>query len=815
MNNALPSEARAVIVGGGIVGCSVAYHLAKLGWNDVVLLEQGQLSGGTTWHAAGLVGQLRPSANLTQLIKYSAQLYAGLEEETGLATGWKQCGSVNVATTADRMIELRRSAATAAAFDVEAYIVDPDEAERLWPHMRTDDIAGAVWIPGDGKANPADLTQALARGARSQDVRICEGVKAIDVEMTQGRVTAVVTDMGRITTDVVVNCGGVWARDFARQSGVTIPLHAAEHMYIVTRPLGLDPDLPVMRDNDNRVYFKEEVRGLLMGGFEATAKPWGMEGIPDGFAFQMLAEDWDQFQPLMEGALRRCPLLEKAEIRQFMNGPESFTVDGNFVMGEAPGLRNYFVAAGFNSAGIASAGGAGKALAEWIVGGEAPMDLWEVDIRRFAGFQGNANFLRDRTIETLGMHYAMHWPHFEVESVRPLRRSPHYDRLKQKRACFGSRLGWERANWFAPKGMVPEMGYSFGRQNWFEASAAEHRAAREAIAVFDQTSFAKYLLQGPDAEQVLQRLCANDLGMEPGKIVYTAMLNTRGGIESDLTITRTADDGYFLVTGSAQATRDADWIQRHISDDEHAVLTDVTGAWSVLSVMGPNSRQLLQRLSSADLSNDAFPFATSRMIDLGYATVRATRISYVGELGWELYVPVEMAAGVYDGLFEAGADLGLCDAGYFALESLRAEKGYRAWSHDLTPDDTPLEAGLGFAVAFEKEPDFIGRDALLTQRETGLKRRLVVFTLDDPEALPLHDEPVYRDGELVGYVTSADFGHTLGRAVAFAYVENADGVSTEFVTSGAYEIDIAGTRWPATPHLRPPYDPKGEKLDRG
>jgi 4-methylaminobutanoate oxidase (formaldehyde-forming) len=813
MSDTPPVRARAVIVGGGIAGCSVAYHLSKLGWREVVLLEQGQLSGGTTWHAAGLVGQLRPSANLTRLIRYSAHLYASLEAETGLSTGWKQCGSVNVGTTADRFLELRRAAATADAFGVEAHVVGPEEAGRLWPHMRTDDIAGAVWIPGDGKANPADLTQALARGARAGGVQIFEGVKALAVEAAGGRVTGVLTDAGRVATDVVVNCGGAWARDFAAKSGVTIPLHAAEHMYIVTRPLGLDPDLPVMRDHDNRVYFKEEVRGLLMGGFEAHAKPWGMAGIPDNFAFQMLPEDWEQFQPLMEGALRRCPLLETAEIRQFMNGPESFTVDGNFVMGEAPGLAGYFVAAGFNSAGIASAGGAGKALAEWIDGGEAPMDLWEVDIRRFAGFHGNRAYLRDRTVETLGLHYAMHWPRFEVESARGIRRSSLYERLKAKNAAFGSRFGWERANWFAAADEIPVTHYSYGRQGWFANVAAEHRAAREKAVLIDQSSFAKFLLQGRDAERELQRICANDVAVPPGRIVYTAMLNGRGGIESDLTVTRLDETRFLIVTGAGQATRDADWIHRHLDPDARAVLTDVTGAWAVLSLMGPNSRALLGRVSPDDFSNAGFPFATSREVDIGYACLRATRLSYVGELGWELYVPVEMACGVYDALFEAGGDLGLHDAGYFAMESLRAEKGYRAWGHDLSPDDTPLEAGLGFAVAFGKG-DFIGREALVKQRAAGLKRCLAVFTLDDPEAYLVHDEPVYRDGVLAGHVTSADYGHSLGRAVAFAYLENDAGATRDWIVSGAYEIDIAGTRWAARPHFRPPYDPEGKKLER-
>ena len=812
MSRTLPDQARVVIVGGGIVGCSIAYHLTKLGWTDVLLLEQHQLTAGTTWHAAGLVGQLRPSANLTKLIQYSADLYARLEAETGQATGWKMCGSLNVATTPDRLIELRRAAAQAEAFGVEAEVVDAAEAGRLWPHIRTEDIAGAAWIPGDGKANPADLTQALARGARTGGARIAEGIGVRDVVLEGGRVVGIETDEGTVACEVVVNAAGQWARDFAAKSGVVVPLHAAEHMYIVTRPLGLDPDTPVMRDHDNRVYFKEEVGGILMGGFEAECKPWGSEGVPEGFAFGTLPDDWDQFQPLMEGALRRCPLLETAEIRQFMNGPESFTPDGHFIMGEAPGIADYYVCAGFNSAGIASAGGAGKALAEWIVGGEAPMDLWEVDIRRYGPFHANRTFLRERTVESLGMHYAMHWPRFEPVSARPLRRSPLYDRLAAKGACFGSRFGWERANWFAAPGQAPEMEYAWGRQNWFSATAAECRAAREDVVVFDQTSFSKFLLQGRDAEAALQRICANDMAVPTGRIVYTAMLNARGGIESDLTVTRIAEDAFFIVSGAAQAVRDFDWIQRHLPAGGHATLTDVTALWSVLSVMGPKARTLLERLSPDDLSDGAFPIASSRMINLGPAHVRATRLSYVGERGWEVYCPVEMAPGLYDALFATGDDLGLRDAGYYALESLRAEKGYRAWGHDLTPDDTPLEAGLGFAVALGKNANFIGRDALLKQREEGLEKRMVVFTLADEQAVVWHDEPLYRDGELVGHVSSADHGHTLDRPIAFAYVHGPKGLDATSLQAGAYEIDIAGTRVAATPHLRPPYDPKGEKM---
>jgi heterotetrameric sarcosine oxidase gamma subunit len=801
---ALPRQARAVIVGGGIVGCSVAYHLAKLGWREVVLLERGRLSCGTSWHAAGLVGQLRPSANLTKLIRYSADLYEGLEAETGQATGWRRCGSVNVASTEHRMVELRRNAAMAASFGLEAHVLSPAEAGRLWPHMRIDDIPGAVWMPGDGKANPADVTQALAKGARQGGVAIHEGVRVTGFRMAQGRVAGVETDRGEIDAEVVVNCGGLWARELGLLAGVAVPLHAAEHMYVVTRPMGIDRTLPVMRDYDNYVYFKEEVGGLVMGGFEPKAKPWGADGLPAHFEFQLLPEDWEQFEPLMQGALRRVPMLAEAQIRQLLNGPESFTPDGNFILGEAPELGGFFVAAGFNSAGIASAGGAGKALAEWIVAGEAPMDLWEVDIRRFGRFHNNPRYLRDRVVESLGVHYAPHWPQFEMLSARPLRRSALYERLKAKRACFGARFGWERALWFAPEGVAPEMRYSFGRQAWHDHSAAEHHAAREAVALFDQSSFGKLLLQGPDAEAVLQRLCANDVAVPVGRVVYTAMLNARGGVESDLTATRLAADSYLIVTGAAQAVRDADWIRRSMPQGARAYLTDVTSGFATLSVMGPRARELLARLTEDDMTNAGFPFGTSREIALGHATARASRISYVGELGWELYVPTDLAATVYDALFEAGGDLGLRDAGYLALESLRAEKGYRAWGHDLSPDDTPLEAGLGFAVKFGKG-DFVGRDALLRQRAADLPRRLVVLTLDDPEALPFHDEPVYRDGALVGRVSSAAFGHTLGRAVAFAWVSGGG-------EGRGYEIDLAGRRCAATPHAGPPYDPSGAKL---
>jgi 4-methylaminobutanoate oxidase (formaldehyde-forming) len=808
-----PTQARVVIVGGGIIGCSVAYHLTKLGWTDVVLLEQGQLSGGTTWHAAGLVGQLRAHSNMTSLIKYSTKLYAGLEAETGLATGWKNCGSLAVARTPDRMTVLKRSAASARAQGIEVDVISPSEAFERWPVMAVDDLVGAVWLPGDGKANPTDLTQSLAKGARNRGARIIERVKVTGIEVKDGVACGVSTDKGDIAAEIVVNCAGQWARNVGKMCGVSVPLHSAEHMYIVTGQIeGVYPDLPVMRDPDGYIYFKEEVGGLVMGGFEPHAKPWGMNGIPDDFEFALLEDDWDQFEILMENALVRVPQLEHAEVKKFYNGPESFTPDNNFLLGEAPELKNFFVGAGFNSMGIASAGGAGMALAEWIVNGAPTMDLWPVDIRRFAGFNNNPRWLHDRVKETLGLHYAMPWPNRELDTARPFRRSPLYDRLAAKGACFGSKMGWERANWFGKPGEVPQTDYAFGRQNWHDAVGREMKATRQGVAIFDQTSFGKLLMQGRDACSVLNCICAADIDVPVGTSVYTGMLNERGGYESDLTVMRLAEQKFLIVTGSAQAVHDADWIAKNTPADAHAIVTDVSSSYSVQALMGPNSRALLSKLTSADLSNAGFPFGAIREIDLGYATVYANRMTYVGELGWELIVPTEFAIGVYEALHEAGAEFGLVDAGYYALEALRVEKGYRAWSRELTPDITPFEADLGFAVALDKPGGFIGREALVKAKaKPSLQNRIVQFTLDDAALMLWGGELIVRNGRPVGEVRSAAYGHTLGRSVALGLIHNAGGVDKDFL-AGSFEIDLAGVRHAATPHLRSPYDPKSERV---
>jgi len=824
MSTPIPPQTRVVIIGGGIIGCSVAYHLTRLGWTDVILLEQGQLSCGTTWHAAGLVGQLRAQESMTKLIRYSTALYAELEADTGLATGWKQCGSLSVARTAERMTQLKRTAAVARAYGVTCEVIGAREAGDLWPVMRTDDLLGAVWLPGDGKANPTDLTQALARGARMRGARIVENtrVTAIHTRDTHGsrEATGVAWrnkdgDEGSINADIVVNCAGQWAKAVGRLCGVTVPLHSAEHYYIVTdRIEGVHPDLPVMRDPDGFIYFKEEVGGLVMGGFEPDAKPWGMNGIPENFEFQLLPDDWNQFEILMTNALQRVPALETAQVRQFYNGPESFTPDNNFMLGEAPELRRFFVGAGFNSMGIASAGGAGMALAEWIVAGEPTMDLWPVDIRRFARFNGNDAWLHDRVKETLGLHYAMPWPNRELDSARPLRRSPLYALLREDGACFGSKMGWERANFFAPTPGEARVDYTFGQPDWLRASGAEHRACREGVALFDMTSFSKFLVKGRDAQSVLQSLVTNDVDVPPGTAVYTGMLNERGNYESDFTLTRIAADQYLLVTGTAQTTRDFDMIERAIPRDKHCVLVDVTSQYAVLAVMGPRSRELLQSVSKADWRNEAFAFGQSREVDIGYATVRATRLTYVGELGWELYVPVEFAVGVYEALREAGKAFGLANAGYYAIDSLRIEKGYRAWGRELTPDTNPFEAGLAFACKLDKEIPFRGRDALLKLRDEPLRRRMVVLSADGAaDRMLWGGEAILRDGKPVGFVSSAAFGHTLGCPVAMGYVNNPDGAAdAAYLTSGAYAIDVAGESLPATLHLKAPYDPRGERV---
>jgi len=812
----LPQGAQVVIVGGGAVGCSVAYHLAKLGWTDVVLLEQGQLSCGTTWHAAGVVGQLRTHPSLTRLMLYSSQLYAGLEAEVGLGTGWNQCGALWVAASADRMVQLRRTVDLARAQGLEAHEISPAEAGAMWPLMRTEDLVGAVWLPNDAKANPADLTQALARGARKLGVRIFERTKATGFSVDRGRVTSVATARGDIECQYAVNCGGQWAKAIAEQVGVTVPLQPAEHYYIVTDAIeGLDRMAPTLRDPDGYTYFKEEVRGLLMGGFEPDAKPWvASDEIPEPFEFQLLPEDWNQFDILMRNAVHRVPVMENTGVKKFYNGPESFTPDHNFIMGLAPELDNYFVLAGFNSSGIAFSGGAGNALAQWIVAGEPDLDLGPVDIRRFAPMQGNKRWLRGRVQEIVGLHFAMAWPNREPESARGIRRSPVHHILDARGACFGTKMGWERANWFAPPGIKPVVEYGWGRQNWFGHSAAEHLAARTEVAIFDQTSFAKIAVKGSDAEAALQYLCSNDVAVAPGRTVYTALLNDRGGYEADVTVTRTRWNEYLLVTSSAQGVHDLDLLRRGAPAGLSVEFFDVTSAYAVLSVMGPQSRALLSRLSGDDFSATAFGFGISREVDLGGLTVRATRLTYVGELGWELYVPSEVAVAAFERLTDPANSIIPRLAGYYAIESLRLEKGYRAFGRELGPDTSPVEAGLSFTCKLGTHIPFRGREAVERQKAAGVARRLVSLVVSDPAAYAWGGELMLRDGEPAGFASSAAFGHTVGRAVLLGYVERRDGgkADRDWLSQGRYQVAIGGERYDATVSLQPPYDPSGARI---
>ncbi len=814
----VPKSARAVIIGGGVSGCSVAYHLAKAGWTDIVLLERKQLTSGTTWHAAGLIGQLRGSANMTRLAKYSADLYVKLEAETGVATGMRQVGSISVALTAERHEELLRQATVARIFDVDVHEISPAEVKAKYPHLNVSDVVGAVALPLDGQCDPANIAMALAKGARMRGAKLLEGVKVTRVTETATgtgrRVTGVdyVTDAGpgHIAADVVINCGGMWGRDLAAASGVTLPLHACEHFYLVTEPVaGLESNLPVLRVPDECAYYKQDAGKMMLGAFEPKAKPWGMGGIREEFCFDTLPEDFDHFQPILEHAMNRMPLFQTAGIHTFFNGPESFTPDDRYYLGEAPEVGGYWIAAGYNSVGIASSGGAGMALAHWITEGDAPFDLWEVDIRRAQPFQKNRAYLKERVTETLGLLYADHFPYRQVETSRGVRRTPLHEHLKARGAVFGEVAGWERANWFANEGQEREYRYSWKRQNWFGNQRAEHLAVRNGVGLFDMSSFGKIRVEGRDACALLNRVCANQIDVAAGRIVYTQMLNRKGGIESDLTVTRLSETAFLLVVPGATLQRDLAWLRRHVGD-AFAVITDVTAAEAVLCLMGPKARDVMTALSPADFSNAGHPFGTAREIEVGMGLARAHRVTYVGELGWELYVSADQAAHVFEAVEAAGAAEGLKLCGIHTLDSCRIEKAYRHFGHDITDEDHVLEAGLGFAVKTAKG-DFIGRDAVLRKQEAGLDRRMVQFRLTDPEPLMFHNEAIVRDGRIVGPVTSGNYGHFLGGAVGLGYVP-CKGESEADVLASRYEIEIAGVRHAAVASLVPMYDAKSERV---
>ena len=809
----IPNKARAVIIGGGVVGCSVAYHLTKLGWSDVVLLGRRQLTCGTTWHAAGLIGQLRASQNMTRLAKYTQELYFGLEDETGIATGIRRNGSITVALTEARKEELTRGASMARAFGVEVEEISPAEVKNRYPHLNIDDVVGAVYLPKDGQGDPSNVTLAMAKGARMRGARVIEGVKVTAIHQADGRVTGVSWEQGdeagRIEADFVVNCAGMWGHEVGRMAGVNVPLHACEHFYIVTEPIEGLGQLPVLRVPDECAYYKEDAGKILLGAFEPNAKPWGMNGIPEDFCFDQLPEDFDHFEPILERAVNRMPMLAEAGIHTFFNGPESFTPDNSYYLGEALTLRNFFVAAGFNSTGIQSAGGAGMALAQWMEDGEKPFDMGDVDIARMQPFQGNKSYLYERSKETLGLLYADHFPFRQKATARGIRRTPFHEQLKARGGVMGEVAGWERANWFANEGQEREYRYSWKRQNWFANAAAEQAAIRTNVGMYDMSSFGKIRVEGRDAEAVLNRICGANMSVPVGKIVYTQFLNARGGIEADVTVTRLAETAYLVVTPAATRPADETWLRRH-AGDANVVITDVTAGEGVLAVMGPNARKLMQAVSPNDFSNEVNPFGTAQEIEIGMGLARVHRVTYVGELGWEIYVSTDQAAHVFETLEEAGRDFDLKLCGMHMMDCCRIEKGFRHFGHDITPGDHVLEAGLGFAVKTAK-PDFIGRDAVLKKKETGLECRLVQFKLTDPEPLLYHNEPVLRDGEIVGYLSSGSYGHHLGAAMGMGYVPCA-GESTSDVLASSYEIEIAGTRVRAEVSLKPMYDPKAERV---
>jgi len=817
----LPSHASVVIIGGGVIGCSVAYHLAELGWADIVLLERKQLTCGTTWHAAGLIAQLRATQNMTRLAKYSQELYAGLEAKTGVATGFRQNGSITVALTDARLEELRRGAAMARAFGVEIDEISASEIAQKYPGLNVSDAKGGVYLDKDGQADPVNITQALAKGARAMGVKIIEGVAVTDILSDGEQVTGVTTPCGNISADYVVNCGGMWARQIGQMAGVSVPLHACEHFYIVTEQIpDLQKNLPVLRVPDECAYYKEDAGKILLGAFEPVAKPWGGDGISEDFEFTTLPDDFEHFEPILEQAVNRLPVLEQAGIQTFFNGPESFTPDDRYMLGEAPELKRFFVAAGFNSVGIQSAGGAGMALAQWIDRGRPQMDIWDVDIRRVHPFQSNRHYLSERVSETLGLLYADHFPYRQFATSRGIRKTPLHNRLAEHGACFGELYGWERANWFLPKeeaaqGKIPEYEYSWKRQNWFDYAKQEHLGVRNHAGLFDLSTFGKIKLVGKDAEAVLQRICANNVATEPGKIIYTQWLNDAGGIEADVTVTRLAEDEYLIVTPAATIRRELSWLKRHIPDDAHCFAVDMTVSEAVIAVMGPKSRDILQPLIDQSLGNDDFAFGTAQDIHIAQAIARAHRVSYVGELGWEIYVSSEMAEHVFDAIYRSGEAHNMRLCGMHVLDSCRIEKAFRHFGHDISDEDNVLEAGLGFAVKLDKPAsrfgDFIGRDAVQSKKQNGLQKRLVQFKLTDPELLLYHNEPILRDGKIVGYLTSGNYGHHLGGAIGLGYVPCHADESAADMLSSSYQIDVAGDIITAEASLKPMYDPTSER----
>ncbi len=800
-------HAEHLIVGGGIIGCSIAYHLTAMGARDVVILEKADLTHGATWHAAGLVGQLRSSRNTTRMLKMSVKLYDRLEEETGQAVDWKKVGSLRLASSPERVREVEQLATMAKSFGLDMEIISASEAQKLFPLMTTEGVLCAAYLPTDGQIDPSSVTQALAKGARDRGARIVRDVRVEDVKSDGRQVTEVVTTDGTWTCDTFINASGMWSRELGRLSNIRIPACALEHQYIITDPIPEMPvDMPTMRDPDRLVYYKPEVRGMVIGGYEPNTVPFGDRGIPRDFGRELLGGNFDRFEQLAMLAAEITPVVNEVGIREVINGPIPYSADGDFVMGKVPEMDNYFVASGFLY-GIAAGGGAGRMMAEWIMEGEPSLDLWPLDVRRFSDHHNTNYFMYNRAVDHYGHHYKLHFPGNETQAARGIRRSPLYYPLKEKGVVFGSRAGWERPNWFAPEGVeaVDKMSFERSECNWFDAVAQEHKAVRERVALIDQTSFAKMELSGPGALRTLQKLAASNMDKPAGSVIYTQLCNERGGIECDLTISRIADDKFYVVTGSSFGVHDFNWIARHLPDDGSVIMNEVTSAFAVINICGPKSRDVLSSVCETDLSNDAFAFSTCKYIELGAASVLASRIGYVGELGWELHMPTEFAPHVYELLWETGQEFGIANVGYRAIDTLRMEKGYVYWSSEVTPDYTPYEAGLDFRVHLKSKGDFIGRVALEKQKADGVEQNLCTFSVEQPVSL-YGGETIYLNGEYVSLTTSGNFGHSVGKSIAFGYLP------ADIAKQQNFEIEAFGKRYAARRQDACLYDPDMERL---
>lgn len=807
----LPTHAQVVIIGGGVGGCSIAYHLTAMGWKDVVLLERHELTSGSTWHSAGLVGQLRSEANLTRMMRYSTDLYRRLKDETGYDPGWREVGGLRLASSAERMEDLKRLVGMARSFDMPMELISPKEALDLFPIMSIKGVLGAAYTPTDGVIDPTGLTNALATGAKKRGAQIFTNTNVLDIRLKDGRVEEVITDRGNIKTEIVVNAAGQWGGEIGRMVGLNLPVVPMAHLYIITKPIeGVEHHFPTLRDPDLLVYWREEVGGLITGGYERNPAPFGLDGIPRDFNYKLLPPDWERFSPLMENSIRRVPAVEKAEIIQLLNGPEGFTPDGEFLLGPTS-VKGFWVACAFCAHGLAGAGGIGKVMAEWIIEGQPEWEIWSLDVRRFGSNYTSRDYIVARTIETYSKYYDIHYPNEERISGRPLRLSPTYHRLRELGAVFGEKTGWERPNWFKPHEEKARHGHEpkgWYKHNWSRAIGYEHLCTRQFAGLFDETSFNKFEVRGKGALDFLQYVCANDINQPVGSVIYTSALNPRGGIECDFTVTRLADDRFFIITGTAFGQHDLSWLQLHMPEDGSVIIEDVSSAYACIGLWGPKARTILQKVTRTDVSNQAFPYMTAQWLTVGHVPALALRVTYVGELGWEFYSPMEYGLCLWDTLWEAGQPEGMVAAGYRALDTLRLEKGYRYWSAEISPDYTPFEAGLGFAVKLGKD-NFIGREALLRQKERGIQRKLCCLTLEDDRAVVLGKEPIRRAGsdEILGWVASGGYGYSVGKSIAYAYLP------IEHASIGTpLEIEYFGENIGAVVCSSPLYDPKGDKI---